>query len=137
MSSALKTKCLVFASAQCADSGEIGDGPFSAVFDSPSQAAECFAEKVAANRRLIESEIAKITDPANALTFEAPYLMQVALISVPAEQAQSANDATRWISEQLENGEHLGDCVLQFEGLSYDPDGKKELTLESFWEQWP
>jgi hypothetical protein len=137
MSSALKTKCLVFASAQCADSGEIGDGPFSAVFDSPSQAAECFTDKVAANRRLIETEIATITDPANALTFEAPYLMQVALISVPAQQARSASDAIRWISEQLKNGEELADRVVHFEGVSYDPDDKKQVTLESFWEQWP
>jgi hypothetical protein len=137
MSSAQKTKCLVFASVQCADSGEIGDGPFSAVFDSPSHASECFTEKVAASRRLIEREIATITDPANALTFEAPYFIQVALISVPAEQAQSANDAIRWVSEQLGNGEELADGVLQFEGVSYGPDGKKEVTLEDFLTEWP
>lgn len=137
MSSALLTKCLVFASAQCADSGEIGGGPFSAVFDSPSQAAGCFAEKVAASRRLIEREVTTITDPANALAFEAPYLMQVALISVPAERAQSANDAIRWVSEQLGNGEELADSVLQFKGVSYGPDGKKEVRPEDFLTQWP
>jgi len=81
MINTMQTKYLVFVSTQCLDSGEIGDGPFSAVFESEEQAAACFSEQVAASRSAIQNEIAKIADPANGLVFESPYIMQAALFA--------------------------------------------------------
>jgi hypothetical protein len=132
-----KEKCLVFVSTQCVDSGEIGSGPCSALFDSQDQAIACFSEQVAASRRFIESEIAKIADPANRLVFESPYTMQAALFAVPSDAANSAEDAIAWISEQLADDEDISDNVLQFEGTSFGLKGEKVVSLEDFLAQWP
>ncbi len=137
MINTMQTKYLVFVSTQCLDSGEIGDGPFSAVFESEEQAAACFSEQVAASRSSIEREIAKIADPANRLVFESPYTMQAALFAVPSDAAYSAEDAIEWISEQLEEGEDPSECVVRFDGVSFGPQGEEVLALEDFLTQWP
>ena len=137
MSAATADKYLVFVSTQCIDSGEIGSGPFSALFDSQDQGVACFAEQVAASRSSIEREITKIADPANGLVFESPYTMQAALFAIPSGAADSAEDAIAWISEQLADDEDISDKVLQFEGTSFGPHGEKVVLLEDFLTQWP
>jgi hypothetical protein len=137
MSNTMQTKYLVFVSTQCVDSGEIGDGPFSTVFDSLDPAAACFSEQVAASRSSIEREIAKIADPANRLVFESPYTMQVALFAVPSDAADSAEYAIEWISQQLEEGEDPSEFVVRFDGVSFGPHGEEVVALEDFLTQWP
>ncbi len=132
-----KEKCLVFVSTQCVDSGEIGSGPFSALFDSQDQAIACFSEQVAASGRFIESEIAKLTDPANTLVFESPYTMQAALFAVPSHAGDSAEDAIEWISNELQKGEDLSEYVVRFDGVSFGLHGEKVVSLEDFLTQWP
>jgi hypothetical protein len=136
MSAATADKYLVFVSTQCIDSGEIGSGPFSALFDSQDQGVACFAEQVATNRISIEREITKIADPANGLVFESPYTLQAALFAIPSDAADSAEDAIEWISEQLANDEDISDNVLQFEGTSFGPHGEKAVTLDEFFSCW-
>ena len=136
MSAATADKYLVFVSTQCIDSGEIGDGPFRAVFDSRDQAVACFAEQVATSRSSIEREITKIADPANGLVFESPYTLQAALFAIPSDAADSAEDAIAWISEQLADDEDISDNVLQFEGTSFGPHGEKAVTLDEFFSCW-
>jgi hypothetical protein len=137
MSAAIPHKYLVFVSTQCVDSGEIGDGPFSAVFDSLDPAAACLSEQVAASRSSIQREIAKIADPVNRLVFESPYTMQAALFAVPSHAADSAENAIEWISEQLEEGEDASEYVVRFDGVSFGPQGEEVVALEDFLTQWP
>ena len=137
MSAAIPQKYLVFVSTQCVDSGEIGDGPFSAVFDSLDPAAACLSEQVAASRSSIQREIAKIANPVNRLVFESPYTMQAALFAVPSHAADSAADAIEWISEQLDEGEDASEYVVRFDGISFGPQGEEVLALEDFLTQWP
>jgi hypothetical protein len=137
MSAVTADKYLVFVSTQCVDSGEMGEGPFRAVFDSRAQATACFAEQVAASRSSIEREIAKIVDPENRLVFESPYTMQAALFAVPSDAADSAEDAIEWISEQLEEGEDPSECVVRFDGVSFGPHGDEVMALEDFLTEWP
>ena len=137
MSNTVQTKFLVYVSTQCADSGEIGDGPLSALFHSPDEAVTCFTENVAASRSSIEREITKIGDPANELVFESPYILQAALFAIPSDAVDSAEDAIAWISEQLADGEDISDNLLQFEGTSFGLTGEKVVSLEDFLTQWP
>jgi hypothetical protein len=132
-----KEKCFVFVSTQCVDSGEMRNGPFSALFDSQDQAFACFSEQVAASRQFIESEIDKLTDPANALVFESPYTMQAALFAVPSHAGDSAKDAIEWILNELQKGEDLSEYVVRFDGVSFGSHGEKAVSLEDFLTQWP
>ena len=136
MSNTVQTKFLVYVSTQCADSGEIGDGPLSALFHSPDEAVACFGERVAASRQTINKEITKIADRANGLVFESPYTMQAALFAIPSHAADSAEDAIEWISEQLADDEDISDKVLQFDGTSFGPHGEKAVTLDEFFSCW-
>ena len=133
----VKEKYLVFVSMQCVDSGEMGDGPLSTLFESLDEAVACFAERVATSRSSIEREITKIGEPANGLVLESPYILQAALFAIPSGAADTAEDAIAWISEQLADDEDISDNVLQFEGTSFGLKGEKVVSLEDFLTQWP
>ena len=136
MSAATADRYLVFVSTQCIDSGEIGNGPFRAVFDSRDQAVACFTEQVATSQHAIEKEIAKIAAAANGLVFESPYTMEAALFTVPSVAADSAENAKSWITGQLNESEDLSEHVIRFEGFSVGPKGRTATSLDNFLAGW-
>ncbi len=128
-------KYLVFVSTQCADSGEINGTRMSELLDSEQASLECFAAAHAASRERIASDIAKIRNPENRLTFESTYIRSGAVFAVPIT-LHSAEDAIAWIAQQLDEEEDVAEQVIRYEGVSIGPDGEKPYDLEDFLSSW-
>jgi hypothetical protein len=126
---------LVFVSTQCAESGELSDGPHKELFESEAEAIRCFVEGIKAGRALVESEIDIIKKPESNLIFSAPYIVSGAIFRV-SQELESAESAVNWIMQQLEEDEDASEYVIRYEGVLIGPDGEKPYDLEDFLSSW-